>query len=440
MSAWFVGDDARRSARRRHGRGSRSSRSAFRSISTGKRKRSESRIETIETAECRIDNAAAERGGRGRRRGRGAPGAAARWRADRRPDAILRRGLVAAMDEAGRLFEAGEFFVPELLVAARAMKAAMAVLDPLLAGTASRARPAASRSARCRATCTTSGRTWSRRCSAAAGSTWWTSGRTSRPSGSSRPRGTAPTLIGALGLADDHDALHEGGALRRSTRPACGRSPQVMVGGAPVTPAVCPEHRRRRVRRQRGRRRDPGAPAAGPVGGGLPMTEPRTRAAAMRRRQPDRPPFDFSWGFSEPLLDHFRERTGADNPDDYFGADTQDGANLAHPAADRLLALPRNCRPAPGVDEWGIGRRPTREPRATITRTSRASSTRCSGCRPTPGRAGLPAAGHRRRLPVRSASLPESGTIQASGPRGAWRSSTARCSKSPGTCAAWSGC
>jgi 5-methyltetrahydrofolate--homocysteine methyltransferase len=49
------------------------------------------------------------------------------------PRALLDRGLIAAMDEAGRLFEAGEFFVPELLVSARAMKAAMAVLDPLLA-------------------------------------------------------------------------------------------------------------------------------------------------------------------------------------------------------------------------------------------------------------------------------------------------------------------
>ncbi len=50
------------------------------------------------------------------------------------PQTLLDDGLIAAMDEAGRLFEAGEFFVPELLVAARAMKAAMTVLDPLLAG------------------------------------------------------------------------------------------------------------------------------------------------------------------------------------------------------------------------------------------------------------------------------------------------------------------
>jgi len=52
------------------------------------------------------------------------------------PRTLLDDGLIAAMGEAGRLFEAGEFFVPELLVSARAMKAAMAVLDPRLAGEA----------------------------------------------------------------------------------------------------------------------------------------------------------------------------------------------------------------------------------------------------------------------------------------------------------------
>jgi 5-methyltetrahydrofolate--homocysteine methyltransferase len=49
------------------------------------------------------------------------------------PRTLLDRGLIAAMDEAGRLFEAGEFFVPELLVSARAMKAALAILEPSLA-------------------------------------------------------------------------------------------------------------------------------------------------------------------------------------------------------------------------------------------------------------------------------------------------------------------
>jgi 5-methyltetrahydrofolate--homocysteine methyltransferase len=48
--------------------------------------------------------------------------------------ALLDRGLIAAMDEAGRRFESGEFFVPELLVAARAMTSAMERLEPALAG------------------------------------------------------------------------------------------------------------------------------------------------------------------------------------------------------------------------------------------------------------------------------------------------------------------
>jgi 5-methyltetrahydrofolate--homocysteine methyltransferase len=47
-------------------------------------------------------------------------------------DVVLQDGLVAAMKEVGQLFEDGEVFVPEMLVAARAMNAAMAVLKPLL--------------------------------------------------------------------------------------------------------------------------------------------------------------------------------------------------------------------------------------------------------------------------------------------------------------------
>lgn len=41
--------------------------------------------------------------------------------------------LVPAMDEVGRLFECEEYFVPEMLLSARAMKAAMEILRPLLA-------------------------------------------------------------------------------------------------------------------------------------------------------------------------------------------------------------------------------------------------------------------------------------------------------------------
>lgn len=41
--------------------------------------------------------------------------------------------MIPAMDEVGRRFEAGEYFVPELLIAGRAMKGALALLRPLLA-------------------------------------------------------------------------------------------------------------------------------------------------------------------------------------------------------------------------------------------------------------------------------------------------------------------
>ena len=48
-------------------------------------------------------------------------------------DAILNQALIAAMDEVGRRFEAGDFFVPEMLIAARAMQAGLALLKPHLA-------------------------------------------------------------------------------------------------------------------------------------------------------------------------------------------------------------------------------------------------------------------------------------------------------------------
>ena len=50
------------------------------------------------------------------------------------PRQLVDEALIPAMDEAGRLFECGDFFVPELLVAARALKASQALITPLLAG------------------------------------------------------------------------------------------------------------------------------------------------------------------------------------------------------------------------------------------------------------------------------------------------------------------
>ncbi len=51
----------------------------------------------------------------------------------RSPSEVLQGGLIAGMDEVGRDFKAGDLFVPEVLIAARAMHAGMNVLRPLLA-------------------------------------------------------------------------------------------------------------------------------------------------------------------------------------------------------------------------------------------------------------------------------------------------------------------
>jgi 5-methyltetrahydrofolate--homocysteine methyltransferase len=47
-------------------------------------------------------------------------------------ESLLNDALIVGMGEVGELFEQGEYFVPELLLSARAMQAAMEVLRPLL--------------------------------------------------------------------------------------------------------------------------------------------------------------------------------------------------------------------------------------------------------------------------------------------------------------------
>jgi 5-methyltetrahydrofolate--homocysteine methyltransferase len=49
------------------------------------------------------------------------------------PKTVLDDGLIAGMDVIGGRFSKGEVFIPEVLIAARAMKAAMAILEPELA-------------------------------------------------------------------------------------------------------------------------------------------------------------------------------------------------------------------------------------------------------------------------------------------------------------------
>jgi len=56
------------------------------------------------------------------------------------PQAMVQQYMIPAMDEVGRRYEANEYFVPELLISARAMKASLEFIRPLLV--ASGAQPA----------------------------------------------------------------------------------------------------------------------------------------------------------------------------------------------------------------------------------------------------------------------------------------------------------
>jgi len=50
------------------------------------------------------------------------------------PTVLLDDGLLVAMDEVGKRYERGEFFVPEMMMAAEAMKEGLTVLQPRLTG------------------------------------------------------------------------------------------------------------------------------------------------------------------------------------------------------------------------------------------------------------------------------------------------------------------
>jgi 5-methyltetrahydrofolate--homocysteine methyltransferase len=48
------------------------------------------------------------------------------------PEAVLNQGLIPAMEQIGVRFKNGDIYIPEVLIAARAMHAGMAVLKPIL--------------------------------------------------------------------------------------------------------------------------------------------------------------------------------------------------------------------------------------------------------------------------------------------------------------------
>ncbi|RME98627.1 MAG: cobalamin-binding protein [Chloroflexi bacterium] len=61
-----------------------------------------------------------------------AAGVSAALEAGTSAEDILHKACIPAMTEVGRLFELGDKFVPEMLIAARAMQAAVEILKPLL--------------------------------------------------------------------------------------------------------------------------------------------------------------------------------------------------------------------------------------------------------------------------------------------------------------------
>ncbi len=48
------------------------------------------------------------------------------------PEMLMKKAMIPAMDEVGELFQSGEYFLPEMLVAARAMHKGLEVIKPLL--------------------------------------------------------------------------------------------------------------------------------------------------------------------------------------------------------------------------------------------------------------------------------------------------------------------
>jgi methylmalonyl-CoA mutase cobalamin-binding domain/chain len=58
---------------------------------------------------------------------------------DLEPEKMLYEALIPSLEEVGARFERGDFFVPEMLIAARAMQGALDILRPLLAETGAQA-------------------------------------------------------------------------------------------------------------------------------------------------------------------------------------------------------------------------------------------------------------------------------------------------------------
>ena len=180
---------------------------------------------------------------------------------------ILTEGLLPGMDRVGVKFRANEIFVPEVLVAARAMNAGAALLKPLLAE-AGGGKPGRDGAGHCQ------GRPARHRQEPGEDDG---GGQGHRSGGPGRRRGapgysSKPLLSNSAGIigcsalltttmpvmADVVKAAEEAG-IRDKVK--------IMVGGAPVTQEFCRQHRRGLLHRGRGLRR--GVRGPDPVRQGL---------------------------------------------------------------------------------------------------------------------------------------------------------------------------
>ena len=57
------------------------------------------------------------------------------------PSELVQKYMIPAMDEVGKRFECNDYFVPELLIAARAMKTSLALITPLAGQDGRASRP-----------------------------------------------------------------------------------------------------------------------------------------------------------------------------------------------------------------------------------------------------------------------------------------------------------
>jgi hypothetical protein len=60
------------------------------------------------------------------------------------------------------------------------------------------------------------------------------------------------------------------------------------------------------------------------VGGVMMTLTPRERVLrAVSRQKPDKVPKDTSWGFTPAVMEKFKQKTGCDDPEEYFGVEVR---------------------------------------------------------------------------------------------------------------------